>query len=224
MTSTEIKAAPNHYFAPGKGTSTPWGCADFSVKLTRGVVWYSTPSHGGLSVTPTWARKNLTLRAQYLAMYWGGKLWFEEDCDCALVFHEHPDLWERFTGQPEPAEPFKDSIRRWSPSYFDPAFRDACHKAGDVPDLLFLQPGDEIKLTGSTTVYRVTEDWARRGKSTHRVTVPADNPFPTHGGPRYRLTDADVQGRLEYIIREGEAVWERPTERPFEAKRQAANG
>ena len=222
--STEIKKAQPRFFLDGNGTSTPWGRADCSYKLTRGVVWYGTPGHGGLSVTRKWARDNLTLAAQYLAMFWGGKLWYEEDCKCSLVFHEHPDLWTRLTGQLEPAHPFQKSIRSWDPDYFDPAFLEACRAAGDVPDLLFLQPGDRIMLTGSTTTYRVTSEWTRRGKSTYRIMLPADNPFPTHGGPRYRLTDAEVQGRLASITREGSVVWTRPQESPWEAKRQAANG
>lgn len=212
--------APTRWFAPGKGTSTPWGRADYSQRLARGVVSYGTPSHGGLSVTVKWARDNLTLPAQYLALHWGGKLWYEEDAQCLLVFIEHPELIETLSpnAKPPSAEDLERWVRRWDPDYHDEAFRDACRVAGDLPDLMYLQPGDRVKLTGNQNAYRVAIHWIPRGKQRDRVA--------RQEGTRtdFRLTDADVRGRLASIEREGSIIWERPSVRSGEEKRQVANG
>jgi len=220
--ATNIKKATRKFFANGKGTATPWGRADCSTQLTRGVVWYTTPGHGGLSVTVAWARDNLTLQAQYLAMFWGGKLWYEEDCKCAMVFHEHPHLWYRLIVGEDPTVDWTASIRSWDPDYFDPDFIARCKAAGDIPDLLFIQPGDQIKV--GDNMYRVLNEWTRRGKSAYRIMVHADNRYPTHGGPRYRVSNAEIQGRLQSITREGSVVWTRPCERSWEMKKEIVNG
>ncbi len=218
--STEIKIAPRRFFASGKGTSTPWGRADSSTKLAPGVMWYDTPGHGGLSVTRRWALDNLTLPAQYLAMFWGSKLWFEEDCKCALVFHEHPELWNLLVVGRDPSVSFAESIRRWDPDYFDPTFRERCREAGYVPDLLFLQPEDQIRISGQDRTFKVIDEWTGRGSGRCRVIRYQDARGLYQG---FRLTTADVQGRLLSIERAGSVVWERPTETPL-AVTQAANG
>lgn len=185
-------------------------------------MWYGTPSHGGLSVTRKWALDNLTLQAQYLAMYWGGKLWFEEDCKCALVFHEHPELYQRMFGSGT-AVPMdvRKSVECWDPDYFAPDFIEACRVAGDVPDLLFLQPGDRILISGHAITFKVLDEWIGRGSGRSRVIQFQDGQRLYHS---YKLTTADVQERLLSIEREGAVVWTRPAERPWDVKQQASNG
>ena len=199
--------ATRQWFSQGKGTSTPWGRADVSTKLTRGVVWYSTPGHGGMSVTVAWARAYLTLQAQYLAMFWGCKLWYEEDCKCSLVFYEHPELYKQLIVDQDPSVPFAESVRTWDPEYFDPEFIAKCKTAGNIPDLSSLQPKDTIQLSGSNRTYMITQDWITRGKQRHRRMV--ENKRGTWGN-NYRLTNAETQGRLQSITREGVVIWTRP--------------
>jgi hypothetical protein len=133
-------------------TATPWGRADDSIQLTRGVCWYSTPSHGGLGVTLAWALLNLTAQAQQLGERWGGKLWYEEDCACSLVFYEHPEL-ERAgtTGETrtlaETAESNAVVIRNYWPHYFDPEFQQVCQRNPVEPPV---RVGDFITLTTTT--------------------------------------------------------------------------
>jgi len=210
-----------NWFENGKGTSTPWGRADYSIKLTRGVVWYVTPGHGGAAVTLKWARDNLTLQAQYLALHWGGKLWFEEDCKCCILFFEHPHLVEPMGATQPTKEMLEGDVRKWDPDYFDPDFLDACKAAGEVPSLLFLQPGDVIKLRHSKNVYLITQDWYTRGNQRYRRAVL--NGQGTWGN-NYRITDADVQAGLVSIEREGQIVWKRPKETLWWERDQAANG
>lgn len=74
-------------------TSTPWGKADNSEILERGLVFYSTPSHGGYRVSLK-AAKRIPLPYRAKALCYGGGLWFEEDCAWALIaesFRPHFD-------------------------------------------------------------------------------------------------------------------------------------
>jgi hypothetical protein len=134
-------------------TATPWGRADDSIQLTRGVNWYSTPSHGGLGVTLAWAAQNLTPAAQELGERWGGKLWYEEDCAYMLVFHEcpsldvamHPKLRDMSTL--ELVEDHAKVLRLYYPQYFDSEFKRICRENPVVPPV---QVGDYITLTTKT--------------------------------------------------------------------------
>lgn len=118
------------YRGEGSGPSTPWGKAQAGFKLDRGVMFYSTSSHGGLRVTKRWARENLSPAAEALADYSGGFLWFEDDCQCNIVFHEHPELWRGMTeaelsdaGISRMRELFERSVRDYYPEYFSKFFR-----------------------------------------------------------------------------------------------------
>ena len=48
----------------GRKVKTPWGDADFEYPITKGVAWYSTPSHGGLKVSGGAARRYLSPQAR----------------------------------------------------------------------------------------------------------------------------------------------------------------
>ena len=76
---------------------TPWGTSDHTIRLARGVVWVSTPSHGGFLFTREAAHKYLTEEARLAAETFGcfgygtGRYAFEEDCKYAIVLFEHPE-------------------------------------------------------------------------------------------------------------------------------------
>lgn len=133
-------------------TVTPWGRADDSVQLARGAVWYSTPGHGGLGVTLAWAWQHLTAAAQALGERWGGRLWYEEDCACSIVFYEHPVLERQWTtGGTRTVEEIKESngqvVRKYWPQYFEPEFHQICQRNPVVPPV---QVGDLVTLTTRT--------------------------------------------------------------------------
>jgi hypothetical protein len=65
------------------GTQTPWGTADSSKSITRGIVLYSTPGHGGFHVSPT-------LNAKVHEAWRRAKGWYEEDCEWAIVVLTFP--------------------------------------------------------------------------------------------------------------------------------------
>jgi hypothetical protein len=72
-------------------TSTPWGRADQAEDIAPGIVFYSTPSHGGIHLS----RERLAqMPANYRAK--AGKAytppgWFEEDCEVAFVIVTWPE-------------------------------------------------------------------------------------------------------------------------------------
>lgn len=61
---------------------SPWGAIETMTEIAPGIVQVTTPSHGGIHVSPErLAKMPEELRATPYSA--GG--WFEEDCDWALV-------------------------------------------------------------------------------------------------------------------------------------------
>lgn len=143
--------------AKDTNTSTPWGRADTSYSLTRGVTWYNTPGHGGLGVAPGWAKQNLSPQAQALGERLYGKLWYEEDCQCDLVFFEHPALILPIQSSNRTEQDVLDhaekSIRAYYPQYFDPEFQARC-AGGALPPTP--QVNSLIRLDSNPATYGVT--------------------------------------------------------------------
>lgn len=70
-------------------TSTPWGLSDSSKKYAPGIIFYSTPSHGGFHVS---AKKFASMPAALKKLAYPREGWFEEDAAwaaVALAFREH---------------------------------------------------------------------------------------------------------------------------------------
>ena len=65
--------------------NTPWGKSDSKINVTKGISFVGTPSHGGYAVTPSAAKKFLSESAIKRGLAYGGYLFFEEDCDYAIV-------------------------------------------------------------------------------------------------------------------------------------------
>lgn len=101
---------------------TPWGNSDEVITLARGVVWVSTPSHGGFLFTSDAAHKYLTAQARQSAEFTGERFAFEEDCKAAIVFYEHPAYGVKVgIKSADNAEVFKQSaletISAWDAEY-----------------------------------------------------------------------------------------------------------
>jgi len=201
----KIDVAEVNYFPEGKGTSTPWGRAQYSQQLTRGVVFYGTAGHGGLSVSKKWAQDNLTPHAVYLGESWGSNLWYEEDVACNIVFLEHPDLLFSMTGHSTEPERIKDAVRTWYPEYFDRSFQEAAVKAGSIPLPKDLAQGDKLVLRAygapnNERTYSLLGTY-NKGKS---AIVEDDC------GGRYKVTASRINGDLIRVERGTEVQWARP--------------
>ena len=156
-------------FPEGRGTGTPWGPAHSSTVLARGCVAYTTGSHGGVSVTINWARKNLTPHGAHLGSPWGGKLWYEEDCQIVILFLEHPEFYREF--HPDSDYYTKNiaairdedeaQVRKYFPKYHDPEYQTRCRE-NPVFDPRDLISGDVVVLHGIG--YCVTEPEDAKGR------------------------------------------------------------
>jgi hypothetical protein len=60
------------------GSGTPWGTADFVEVLAPGITSVSTPSHGGIHLSP---ERN----AQVHPVWRSDNGWYEEDCEANIV-------------------------------------------------------------------------------------------------------------------------------------------
>lgn len=86
---------------------TPWGTSDSHETIAPGIVFYSTPSHGGYHVSPALNRTMPeSLRID------GG--WYEEDCDWARVPLAFPGHF-----QPETLEEARACLRAWCPRAYE---------------------------------------------------------------------------------------------------------
>lgn len=63
-----------------RGMDTPWGIADYAKTLCEGIGVVSTPSHGGIKLSP---ERNLRVPAPLRAE----NGWYEEDCQWAVPFY-----------------------------------------------------------------------------------------------------------------------------------------
>ncbi|MBZ5721191.1 MAG: hypothetical protein LAO03_12500, partial [Acidobacteriia bacterium] len=97
-------------------TATPWSTSDMSYKLSKGVVWYNTPSHGGFAFTEAAAQRLLTPAAIARAERYAGRLWFEEDCLASLVLLEHPEYMDMLGARASEAD-LLASIKTYNPGY-----------------------------------------------------------------------------------------------------------
>jgi hypothetical protein len=82
--STILTAPPD---APRRGSWSPWGAIDGVEGLADGVVFVSTPSHGG-----AWLSDAAQTRMPTAIQPMHGRRWFEEDCEIwapLIVFRVH---------------------------------------------------------------------------------------------------------------------------------------
>ena len=65
-----------------KPTTSPWGQVDQCEEILPGMWAVSTPSHGGIKLSPERAAKV----PRYFKTWLGGFTWYEEDCDWAIPY------------------------------------------------------------------------------------------------------------------------------------------
>lgn len=96
--------------------NTPWGSADFVDNVSEGIVWVSTPSHGGMGIDIEKADTvyKISDYAKDTAIKATDYYWFEEDCDwsiCVLEVYNFDVFSEKVI------EDAIDCAKRWHPSY-----------------------------------------------------------------------------------------------------------
>ena len=91
MTKTAAAYRP----ARTPGAFTPWGQSDHTKEIAPGIIFYSTPSHGGAFV-PAEIRAEWPQALRDFKTFAGGD-WYEEDCDVQLVILAHPESFKAAT-------------------------------------------------------------------------------------------------------------------------------
>lgn len=96
-------------------THTPWGPSQGSTAIARGIVEYTTSSHGGIHLT---AARVLQMPPAFQAeakthgcITTKGDAWFEEDCHWSMVALSFPEFFDR-PGRLASAE---KSLKNWHP-------------------------------------------------------------------------------------------------------------
>lgn len=67
---------------------TPWGKADDKDVIADGIVFYSTPSHGGFKVN---TKQNQAIPEAFR----NADGWYEEDCEALKVIYSFPWLFQQ---------------------------------------------------------------------------------------------------------------------------------
>lgn len=71
--------------------TTPWGPSDTEETVADGIVFYTTPGHGGFLLSQD-RRDDMPEAIRSFQTFAGGN-WYEEDCDAALVVYSFPLLF-----------------------------------------------------------------------------------------------------------------------------------
>ena len=70
---------------------TPWGSSQHQKKVTEGIVFYDTASHGGYKLSN---EKINEMPAELKNIKpWAGAGWYEEDCDWSIVVLSFPEFF-----------------------------------------------------------------------------------------------------------------------------------
>ena len=193
---------------------TPWGRSTVSCSLCRGVVSYSTPSHGGLGVAPGWAVKNLSPQAQALATRQYGKFWFEKDSQCAMLYYEHPELLQRAApdhckgkSHAQLRAAVEPTLRKSYPQYFQPVFVALCRASVPIPPTI--TEGCVVTLRGEDTEYVVFDTEMQNGYAAKRgdrlFYIPKGRIFDDCVAVRRPMRDGTYR-----IWRDPDVLWRKP--------------
>lgn len=79
---------------------TPWGNADWATTYAPGIVFYSTPGHGGFHLSPDRQAELQRKFPGFVTFRGNGPAWFEEDCDACAVILTWPELFPNMDLQP----------------------------------------------------------------------------------------------------------------------------
>lgn len=88
-----------------RGLETPWGPTQQIEKISEGITWCSTASHGGYYVSNDldFGATLSRMPEKYRSFKpWAGIGWYEEDCDWAIVCLAYPKEFEAHYGERYP--------------------------------------------------------------------------------------------------------------------------
>jgi hypothetical protein len=74
-----------------KPIETPWGTADYADTIAPGIVFYGTPSHGGIWLSAERVKEMPNYFA--MATFTKSAMWYEEDLDVNMVIVAFPEYF-----------------------------------------------------------------------------------------------------------------------------------
>jgi len=92
---------------------TPWGKATHTTEYDEGIVFYSTPGHGGFYLSEE-RNREVDPRYREFAAKWSkgwGDQWYEEDCAALAVVITFPEYFDSVT--PEMVQNYRRMLDSW---------------------------------------------------------------------------------------------------------------
>ena len=132
---------------PTPPRDTPWGRSDHATEIIRGMWTVSTPSHGGIWLSP----ERLAAVPDYLQRSWAGAPWFEEDVDWCIPFvvfeAELLLVQDEYTAATLKGNMHRDTLRNWRPDDYERFYG------------VRLQPGESMTRDEDTFYREHAQDW-----------------------------------------------------------------
>jgi hypothetical protein len=90
---------------------TPWGQAQQIEHIAEGIDFYTTASHGGYKIS---AERKKTMPEPYRShKTFAGGLWYEEDCDWAVIALSFPDEVFKYNDPEKKAMLLEKAMKTW---------------------------------------------------------------------------------------------------------------
>lgn len=107
---------------------TPWGSADFVRHDAPGIVSVSTPSHGGIGLSP---ERNAEIHKAWR----NANGWYEEDCEAYIVLVKFYDVFtaDGTWGDEKVYQTLHDSLHYWFPKVHALVYPKEAADRQDVP-------------------------------------------------------------------------------------------
>ncbi len=140
---------------PKEGSQSPWGTIDGVTDILPGMWFVSTPSHGGIKLSPE-RQKQIpeSLRLGKRAVPYvpdTGKSWYEEDCEWAIPYcvfeKELKEQGRGIAGKLWSNERHKETLRTWYPEQYEKFYG------------VTLKPGESEKRDEEVFYKEHAEDW-----------------------------------------------------------------
>ncbi len=137
---------------PREGDQSPWGTIDGVTDILPGMWFVSTPSHGGIKLSPErQAQIPEYLRTGKRSVPDTGKSWYEEDCEWAIpyaVFEaELKEKGRGIDGKLWTDEMHRKTLRTWYPDLYERFYG------------VTLKPGESEKRDEEVFYKEHAEDW-----------------------------------------------------------------
>ena len=143
-----------------QAANTPWGASDQSEQIAPGIVWYSTPGHGGCHVSDGLMAQMHPALAE--ADKFAPRGWFEEDVAYQLVAYSFPDKFAGKQGFGATAEQVKSQAREALERYYPEALAAAEGTTGSRRPFVADRVWEEVSKTAADREMQNVMGWTEK--------------------------------------------------------------